>query len=477
MIRVWRHAAVFGLAPMLQKAFGIVLLPLYTHYLTASDYGQIEAVTVATGLLALLLRFELRIAYLRAWIAAPDDRVRAGLFRTVLRWMLLAGSAAAAIVLGSGGLGILADPVALTVVAVGLFADIVLMVCQATLQAALRSTAMVAIGMMQFAISAGLTVVGVVGLGLGPVAVFTGAAAGSVVGLAASVAVLRPVWRGPAARVPIRPLLRYAWPLLGAGLLFFVLRNADRITVARFGGVAELGLYALAWTIANVLMTMVFAPLQASFDVWRLELFEAGRREAEMARFVRLAMVVLGMAAVGLCGFGADAFALAADARFAPVLALLPWLCAAILLQAGYSFVASAFFVTGATGRWLLIFGAAAVAQVGLCWVLVPTWGLAGAAAAIGLANAALYTGAAWFGRKLWAVPWPHRAVATVIAAMVVCATLRNQQGSVGLPWALLADILSCMAFAGAMVATGVIDRADRHDVVQVLRHRQGARA
>ena len=64
-----------------------------------------------------------------------------------------------------------------------------------------------------------------------------------------------------------------------------------------------------------------------------------------------------------------------------------------------------------------------------------------------------------------------------VIAAMVVCATLRNQQGSMGLPWALLADILSCMAFAGAMVATGVIDRADRHDVVQVLRHRHGARA
>ncbi len=53
MKEIFRHAVVYGLAPMLQKAASLILLPLYTHYLTPRDYGEVELVVAVTGAVAL----------------------------------------------------------------------------------------------------------------------------------------------------------------------------------------------------------------------------------------------------------------------------------------------------------------------------------------------------------------------------------------------------------------------------------------
>ncbi len=75
--------------------------------------------------------------------------------------------------------------------------------------------------------------------------------------------------------------------MLGGALLFFVVRNADRIAVSQFVSVAGLGIYAMAWTLANLLLNVVFAPIQTSFDVWRYEMHQQGGRTGEVAAFFR----------------------------------------------------------------------------------------------------------------------------------------------------------------------------------------------
>jgi O-antigen/teichoic acid export membrane protein len=468
MIRVFWHALVFGLSPVLQKLVGLVLLPLYTHYLTAADYGEIELLSIGTGLLALVLRFELRPGYMRAWIDAPDEATRAGLFRTVLGAMLAAGAAGGAVVLlasGAAGEALLGHRIGWlyrAALALGLFADVVALVCQATLQAQLQSARMVTLGVLQFALSATLTAWGVVGLGAGPVAFFIGGAVGSLVTLAAMLAMLRPVWRRRGgAPADLAGLLAYSLPLLGGGLLFFVVRNADRLAVSQFVSVGDLGLYAMAWTLANLLLTMVFTPLQTSFDVWRYEVHRDGGREAEMAGFFRIALVVLGGAAMGLCTFGADVFARAADPRFAVALIYLPWLSVAVMLQAGYSFLASPFYVTGATGRWLRVFAIGAAVQLGLSLALVPLFGVGGAAASVLLANLAIYVGAARGGRHLWAVPWPQGRVAVLLGTTLACASLHGVIRPDSLAFMALADAAECLLFAACLLAAGLVTGGD----------------
>lgn len=477
---VFGHALVFGLAPLLRRLAALVLLPLYTHYLSPADYGEIELLSIATGLASTVLQLELRQGYLRAWVRA-DPAGQGALFASVVQLMavLATGGAVALFALaGPVSAWLLGRPISAMfagVLAVGLFSEVLGSVFQATMQAQLHSATSVVLGVGQFVVGAGLTVVGVVGFRLGPIGFFIGGAAAQLLVLVVMAGVAwrhAPPRRGP--RMPLGPLVRYALPLLGAALLFFVVRTADRVAVARLLSVAELGVYAMAWTLANMLMTAVFLPLQTSLEVWRHRMHALADGAAQFAEVHRRAMLVMGAAAAGLVTFGLDLFVAVSDRRFAGATALVPALSVAVLLQAGYSVVASAFFVSGATARWAALFAVAAAVQVGGSWGAVSVWGVAGAPVGIVAANALLYAGAAWWGRALWPVPYRHGVVLALVLLLPAVAVLRRALPLDGaaLPVRLLADAGACLSFAAAAYALRLYGPTDVQAVARAVQGR-----
>ena len=53
------HSFVYGLAGVLTKLVGIILLPVYAHYVTPAEFGEIELVLVTVTLAAIVLRLGL----------------------------------------------------------------------------------------------------------------------------------------------------------------------------------------------------------------------------------------------------------------------------------------------------------------------------------------------------------------------------------------------------------------------------------
>lgn len=477
---VFGHALIFGLAPILQRLAGLVLLPLYTHYLSPAQYGEIELLTIASGLIAMVCRLELRPGYIRAWIASPDtdnDAVRHALARStgrLLGTLGLVGAALAFLVSAPACRWLVGHDVAIGIrilLALGILLEVASLVPQATMQAQLRSRAMVAIGLAQFVLGAGLTVVCVTLLELGPFGVFLGGVAGQALGLVAMMALLRRP-AAPARAAALAPLLRYSLPLLGGALLFFVVRNADRLVVARALSVPDLGEYALGWSLANLLMTMIFLPLQSSLDVWRHRLFGQTTGAVDFAEIYRVALLVMVLAAVGLNTAGLDLFVQVADARFATAVALVPALSLAVLLQVGYSIVASAFFVTGATARWTAIFAVGASLQVGVSLVCVTRLGLAGAPLGVLAANAWLYAAAAIWGRRQWAVPYQHRVMAVALLILPAACLLRRALPALHIPAALLVDAVILLLALAVLFGTRLLRPADVQSVWRLARLR-----
>jgi O-antigen/teichoic acid export membrane protein len=463
---VFKHALIFGMAPLLRKLVGLIVVPLYTHYLSTRDYGEIELLSMATGLLGLVLSLEMRAGYLRMWAAVPNGR--AG---------LLAGTTCLLAALGAFGAVLLlvtAEPLSdallgrwigwgyATVLALGLFADILSLVFNATLQAALRSTLMVTLSVAQFAVSLSITAFCVMYLRTGPIGVFLGGAVASILALLvmARVCIAESGWAAP-HRETMAALVRFSLPLLLAALMFFVVGNADRFIVSRFLSVGDLGLYAMAWTLAGLVTTLIFKPVQTSLDVWRYTMHDLPDGAGQFANTFRVVMALMGLAAVGLATLGCDAFTRVVDPAFVPAVAYVPWLCGAVVLQAGYSIVASAFFIKDATSRWTRLFAISAAVQVASSLALVPFAGLIGAALAMLVANLFLYAGAAVQGQQLWRVPYPHAATLTMTILVVALPGLRNRLALPNLTSAMLADIATLGLFLLALFMLRMVRMTD----------------
>ena len=259
----------------------------------------------------------------------------------------------------------------------------------------------------------------------------------------------------------MRGILRYSLPLLLAALMFYVLRNADRFIVSQFLSIGDLGRYAMAWTLANIVLTMVFAPIQTSLDVWRYKMHDMPDGAERFADTFRVAMALTGIAAVGLSTVGCDLFALVVAPAFVSSMEYVPWLCGAVVLQAGYSILASAFYVTGATRRWTQLFAVGASAQVIASLALVPLLGVLGAALAIVAANLCLYATTAIFGRKLWQVPYPHRAALASSALVIALPCLRRWLPATDLVATFAIDIATASVFLLALFALRLVRRSD----------------
>ena len=74
--RLSRHSAIYGIGGLVSRVIAVLLLPLYTHYLTPADYGKIETLLALTTVMGLLLRAGITSAFFRFYFDAEDDAGR-----------------------------------------------------------------------------------------------------------------------------------------------------------------------------------------------------------------------------------------------------------------------------------------------------------------------------------------------------------------------------------------------------------------
>lgn len=479
MLGVFRHALIFGLGPVLQKAASLVLLPLYTYHLSPADYGEIELLTLLSGLFVVLFGLEYRQGYIRA-LNRKADTDNAGRVISV-SVALFAGLA----LLGAGGffivlpyycdimLGYRISTTFTAVLLAGLFFDIVNFLLVATAQARLWSGRMVSLSLAQFVFGAGLSVYLIVGLGAGPIGLFAGNMIGSALMTAVLLFFLRDDFARPRDfRETVAPLLTYAYPLLIGALVYFVLRQVDRVVISKFLSLDELGLYSMSWKLAGLLMTFMFLPFVRSFDVWRIRFYEEGGQTQDVARIFRIFMVGSTVVALGLATFGMDLFIFVADDRFAGVAALLPVLNAAVLLQCCYSVTASAFYVSGATMTWLRILACGAVVQIVGSIVLVQLIGLYGAAVSMLCANFIIYLIAVRVAPRYWNVPYPHLRVLSVIAIASALSFLRTLWPRDDLVLSIYSNALLVAAFVVFLFVIRVVTPVDIGEAMSFFRQK-----
>jgi len=80
--RLGKHSAIYGLGGLVSRILAVLLLPLYTRYLSTSDYGKVETLVAATTVLAIVLRGGISSAFFRFTFDSRDPERRRAVLRT-----------------------------------------------------------------------------------------------------------------------------------------------------------------------------------------------------------------------------------------------------------------------------------------------------------------------------------------------------------------------------------------------------------
>jgi O-antigen/teichoic acid export membrane protein len=419
-----RHSAIYGLGSIVARVIGVLLLPLYTRYLTPSDYGLIETLVALSAVLTALVAQAMKSAFFRFYFDSAEHEKRLLVVRTAF-WYVLAASTA---VLVSGI--VFADPISwllfgtrshdeLVIAAfIGLWAAMNYEQMTSLFRVEQRSIAYVIATLLNVAITIAMTVLLVVVFDKGPLGVLVGNFTGTLVVYAGLLIYNRGALGLQFDRSLYREMNRFGLPLVPSALALWLTNFSDRFFLVKLSDTHEVGLYSIGVRIASaiVLLLTAFRMAWPAFAYGIEDDREARRTYSFVLTYVLCICCWLALA-LGL---------------------LAPWILRLITTEPFYAaenVVAPLAFGVAAFGAYVVVqigtgrarrtatnwvvTGAAAAFNVALNLILIPPYGRMGAAIAMVSAYTLLFLTMAWRAHRVFPVPYQWRRVATVGGAAV----------------------------------------------------------
>ncbi len=430
-----RDSVIYGIGGLTSRFLAVIMLPLYTSYVSTGDYGRIELLMSVMAVVVVVIRGGANFGFIRFYFVDKTPDYRRRLVRTVF-WAQM-GYSTLGLVLCIVFASHLADWLGVAyerghhlqgsgtnlVIATAVLLWVNVNYAQMTnlFRAERRAVAFTIATVTNIGITVPLTVVLVVVYKHGPLGIIVGNLSGTLIVFAALLAYRREQLGLQFDRRLLHTLNRFGFPLMAAALAMWVTNFGDRFMIRKLlhgqYAIDQVGQYSLANKISSA-MVLLFTAFQVAWPAFAYSIEDEGEAKRAYSYVLTYLMFVAAWAAVGLSLFAPwIVHLLGRRPGYWPASGAVPALAYSSVFFAGF------IVVTIATGRarrtqfnWIAA-TAAAVLNFGLNVWLIPAYGMIGAAYATLAAYILLMLVRTWNAQHVYLVQYQWRRVAIILLA------------------------------------------------------------
>ena len=380
--RLLSRGAAYTVATVGPKAVQLITLPLFTLVMSAAEFGRMAlAVGVSLAIIPLLTR-SLETAVFRSWYVLDDDESERRRYLS---------TAAVAVFIFTNALALLAvavswpytsgsDKLPTSYLALALFGSAMLIsgsvIPLGVLRAQDRLRAFLRVSLTGPAVSIPLTLLAVLALDMGARGWLAASLVGAGVTLPVAARELRDQWTTHLSRKHLRSLVAWGVPFVPHGIAHWTLATSDRMILASYVSITQLGVYNVGYQLAMGLALMYTAlnsVISSSYGRAIGDPVQRGRLSRLVSHQV-LATTGLGLAVALLAPPAMD---LVLPTQFDAAQQVVPWVALGYIFFGLYLVPMNTIVILGGDTKlvWLPT-SVAAVTSVGLNLAFVPSGGI-----------------------------------------------------------------------------------------------------
>jgi O-antigen/teichoic acid export membrane protein len=420
-----RQTLAYGLSGLIVPLVGMITLPVFARVFTRSQYGLLElgttTLTVAVaitdaGLTAAALRHfydysreqepERRSVMLTGFLATSAIALAVAVlligFRNELsRWLF-----------DERGQGTLLIAIAGSVLALNTWRYV-----SEVMRVRLQAFRYLIMSALAATVTTALGVTGVLALDWRVTGVFVAAVAGNTIAAVYGLLAVRRWLAGRFSPPELRRMLAYGLPLVPSALSAWALALVDRIILSRLGSLSEVGQYAVANRLAQLLLIGMTAFLFA-LSPFLLSTFSEDPEQEKAARGRTLTYLtfILALAGLTLTLFAKEIFEVVAP-KFDDAYLTVGPLALGTALYGVSTVLTTGLAIVRKTVHLAALAVGAAVLNIVLNFALIPPFGIVGAGLATAAGYGALALSYYWLTQRLYPTPYEPRKVLTMLAA------------------------------------------------------------
>jgi len=303
-----------------------------------------------------------------------------------------------------------------------------------------RSVAFVSASLANILLTIGATLLLVVALDKGPIGVIVGNFVGTLIVYVVLVGYRREQLGLEFDRGLLREMNRFGTPLIPTALFLWVTNFSDRLFLVKLADTDEVGLYSVGVRIASA-MVLLLTAFRLAWPAFAYSIDDEGEAKRTYAYVLTYLVALTTWVATGLALLSPSIVDWIAAPAFAESSRVVGPLAFSTVAFAAYIVVAIGVGRAKRTQFNWVVTGAAAAVNIALNLLLIPSYGMMGAAIATVAAYSTMFVGMVWWSQRIYPVPYQWRRVMTAAAAglaLVAIGKLTDAGLAVALPLALV---------------------------------------
>ena len=465
--RFFRHSAVYAFGSVLNRLGAFVLLPIYTNYLTVSQYGSIELFYAIAAVVSGLLSIGIAHATLRFYFEYDDERERHAVVSTNLLASLvisLAGVLPLAFSSDAMGRYFFGDPemgLGILLVLASLMLELSSQISLAYLRAKEHSTFFISISLGKLVVQVAANTVLLVWFDAGVLGVLTGNLAAVALGwlVLTTFTISRCGMRFDLDKLV--PVLKYSYPFLLSTMVALVATNLDRFLINNYLTLHALGLYALAVKFSKLLTDLIGEPFNLAYGSFRFTIMKQENAAEIQARVVRYLFSASCVAALGLAYFTGDVLRVMSAPEYWPAAELVPLLALAGALRVISYPLQSGILYQKHTRHIFHIGILVAVVSAVCAFVLILWLGVIGACVAVLVAAVTEVVLTDRFSQRYFKVNYEYPRLLRLLGVTLAFYLVSTPLASLGVWYAFSIKAVLLLLSMPALILTGALDRGE----------------
>lgn len=442
LLRLSKQSVIYGFGVVVSQIAGFFLIPVYTRYLTPGDYGTLEVFQTTLSVLAVIFIMGLSTALFRSYYLHEDETKKKTVISTAFLFLTLTSALLTLILMVLAGnfsslffnSGEYAN--CFRLIFLTLFCDTGIVIGLSVFRAREEPARYAVISACRVLLSFALAILFVVGLRKGVLGILAGNFITSAVLYVFLVAGVLGRSGLTFSFYELKKMLAFGLPLVPVGIGSCILTFSDRYFLQFLSTPTELGLYSLGYKFGLVISALLVGPFQFAWLPFIFAIAKEENAKHVYSRVFTYFVLIAIFAAVALSVLSEEVLAVMATPIFHNAYKVIPLIAMSYVLYGCY-FVLMVGINLKAKTKYLgeFVIGAA-VLNLGLNYLLVPAYGMMGAAIATLISYIILPIGSYWFSRRYYPIPYEWgRIFKIILAAAMIYAGSRfirpDQSGAV----------------------------------------------
>lgn len=286
-----KHSSIYGISNMLQKGIGFIMIPVYTHYLTVSDYGILELMDLTVNIVSLLIGVRLGSAIIRYYhhYENPEDKLE--VFSTALIFVSLLTIAVVAV------LEFFTKPIAglvlgspdyfryFQIIFVSMGVQTIASVPESYLLARKESFVYSSISIGTLISYLSFNILFIVVYRMGIMGMLLSMIITKVLNTSSLLIIVSKQLKLSFSWEKLKNMLKFGLPLVPESFCLFIMHYSDRFFVQKFCQSEQLGQYSLGYKFGMLVYYLISEPF---FSTWNTQRFEIAKQDDAKSTFARI---------------------------------------------------------------------------------------------------------------------------------------------------------------------------------------------